>query len=114
MKFISLIFFLIAINVYGQDDCIFDQATQTDEFIKDIEEFKNYSWDDKTKEATIILENGDTLIAQRGGCNHFGISGLLIEKRGVEEPLDQNYIFEKGLWIAQRLFHLTDFQELKE
>lgn len=114
MKYIPLLILLITFQSYGQDDCIFDQSTQTDDFIKNIDEFQNYTWDNSKKEATIFLNNGDTLVAQRGGCIHFGISGTLIQKDSKIESIDQLELFNTGLWIAQRLFNQKDFKELEE
>jgi len=113
MKIFYVLLLLTYSQVYSQDDCIFDQSTQTDEFIKDIKEFHNYTWDDLKKEGTIILDNGDTLIATRGGCDHFGISGTLIQLTSELKTMDQKFIFEKGLWMAERLFDNKDFQQLK-
>jgi hypothetical protein len=85
------------------DDCIFDQSTQTDEFLKGIQELKNYKWDSDLKTATVILENKDTLFIKRGGCNHFGVSA---EFRIVNDTADYSKwsnVFEKVIWIANVL-----------
>ncbi len=95
------------------DDCIFDQATQTDEFVRKVPEFANYTWNSENKEAKIILSNKDTLIAYRGGCYHFALSGTLITK-DLTDLENQDYWLNKALWIAERLFSSKDFQELKE
>lgn len=96
-----------------EEQCIFDQSTQTDEFIRSVPEFSNYNWNKETKQATITLTNGETLIAHRGGCIHFGISGTLISNDTTEfNNLD--YWFNKSLWIAERLFSESDFQIVKK
>ncbi len=96
-----------------EDECIFDQTTQTDDFVKSVAEFSNYSWNSETKEATIILPNAEVLVAHRGGCNHFGISGTLITNDSTNFS-DLDHWFERCLWIAERLFSENDFQSLKK
>ncbi len=114
MRKLFAILLLAPLLAFAQEDeeCIFDQTTQTDEFVKSIPEFSKYSWNNETKEATITLPNNDTLIAQRGGCYHFGISGTLI----TNDPTDFNdfdHWFIRSLWIAKRLFSENDFRTLK-
>lgn len=94
-----------------EDDCPFDLSNQTDDFIKDVPEFSDYVWNSSTKEATIKLPNGDVLIAQRGGCSHFGLSGTLISTDST--PLsNEDYWRKKVLWIAKRIFDETDYSFL--
>jgi len=115
MRVLLLIFLTTPLLIYGQDEeeCIFDQATQTDEFVKSVSEFSNYTWNNESKEATVILPSNETLIAQRGGCYHFGISGTLVTNDRTDfDNLD--YWFEKSLWIAERLFSENDFRTLKK
>jgi hypothetical protein len=86
MKKIIILLLFIPAFLFSQEDeeCTFDQNTQTDKFIKSIPEFSNYKWDNEKKEAIINLKNGSILIARRGGCVHFGVSGELIEKSNQE------------------------------
>ena len=114
MKYLIIALLLVSFKVCGQEDCVFDQASQTDEFIKDIKEFSNYTWNDSTKTATILLNSGDTLFASRGGCNHFALSGTLIQQNQSQFEFNQKRVFEKALWIAERLFDHHDFGELND
>lgn len=110
---ISLILIPFLSLAQEEEECIFDKSTQTDEFIRDIPEFANCTWNDNTKEATITLANGDTLIAHRGGCVHFGISGTLI----TDDTTDFNnldYWFNKSLWIGERIFSEKDLETIKK
>lgn len=91
----------------GEDECIFDVSTQTDDFVKGIAELANYTWDDASKTATILLENGDTLYAQRGGCYHFTYAGRLVT-RDNHEVMDTAFWLNKGKWIADRVFRDYD------
>ena len=112
-----ILFFLLTFSfqaIAQSEDCVFDLSTQTDEFVKNIEGVKNHTWNDEKKEAIILLENGDTLIAHRGGCNHFGISGALSIKDKSLDYIQLDLIIEKGLWIAKNLFNEIDFNELKD
>ena len=95
----------------GSDDCIFDQATQTDEFVRNIPEFADYSWDDSAKTATILLPAGDTLYATRGGCDHFMFIGKLVKKGNDHAIDDQSYWLEQGAWIAKRILPQADYDE---
>lgn len=115
MKKILLVFLIssnLQILAQEDDDCVFDRSTQTDEFIKGIPEFSNYTWNDKTKTAKILLEDGSKLLARRGGCVHFGISGTLVMQDTSRPVSDLDYWFEKAKWIAKRLFHETDYDQL--
>jgi len=112
MKYLIFFLSLISYNTFAQEDCTFDQSTQTDEFIRNIPEFSNYIWNDNKKEATILLENGDTLIAHRGGCVHFGISGDLFVSLDNNENYDLEDWLDKCKWMAKRLFSEYDFEVL--
>ena len=115
MKILITIIILTAIPLFAQQDeeCIFDQSTQTDEFIKTKGVFSNYVWDNDKKEATIVLDNGDVLKARRGGCVHFGMSGELESSDTSVELTDINYWFEKAMWIAQNILDQSDAEHLK-
>jgi hypothetical protein len=114
MKYLTILILLISFQSYGQDDCIFDLKTQTDEFIKSIAEFSNYVWNDSTKTGTITLDNGERLIATRGGCDHFGISGQWIQENNKHSIEELDYWFDKGKWMSKRLMSEVDYSALKE
>ncbi|EPR71061.1 hypothetical protein ADICYQ_0652 [Cyclobacterium qasimii M12-11B] len=97
-----------------EDDCIFDLTTQSDEFIQHIPEFKNYTWNDSTKTATILLQNGDTLYAQRGGCYHFGISGKLVKLNDDHSIDNIDHWLGEAKWISKRILDDSDYQELEQ
>ena len=114
MRKLFAILLLTPLLTFAQEDeeCIFDRATQTDEFVRSVPELSNYTWNNETKEATITLPNNETLVAQRGGCVHFGISGTLITDNETDFD-DLNYWLNRSLWIAERLFSANDFQTVK-
>lgn len=116
MKNILIILLLSSNLIISQntEECTFDQSTQTDEFVKNIPEFSDYSWNNIKKEATITLKNGDNLIAQRGGCVHFGISGELFIKKKQGIIYDKKFWLNKTKWIAKRIFHESDYNILIE
>ena len=97
-----------------EDNCIFDLTTQTDDFLKTIPEFSNYIWNNEQKKATIKLENGNTLIVTRGGCYHFSFYGNLFLSKSELNLNDESEIFKRTLWIADKLFHESDFKLIKE
>lgn len=57
--------------VMVDSNCIFDLATQTDEFIQEVPAFANYVWDPDNKLAVVVLENGEQLSITRGGCDTY-------------------------------------------
>lgn len=96
------------------EECIFDQATQTDEFLKDVNELKGYKWDYTSRTATYILEQGDTLLITRGGCNHFTVSAEFRLTNDKTDYADWNNVFKKALWIADALDNEFYSKELKK
>lgn len=112
---IAFILTLISVSfAFAQEEeCIFDLSTQTDDFLKEKGVFKDYTWDDDKKEATIILDSGDILKAHRGGCVHFGMSGELILKDSVTSIENMDYWLDKATWIAKSLFNEADSEHLK-
>ncbi|MFC6095116.1 hypothetical protein ACFPVY_00525 [Flavobacterium qiangtangense] len=60
----------IAPTVKADDDCVFDNNPQelTKEWLKDVG-IKKFSWDQKNNKA-IVIQNQDTLLLYKGGCNH--------------------------------------------
>lgn len=85
------------------DDCIFDQQTQTDEFLRNIIELSGYYWDKESKTASIILENGDSLLITRGGCYHFGVTAEFRLRNDTTDYSDWTKVYDKVLWIAKVL-----------
>jgi hypothetical protein len=102
------------IKGFSQEDCIFDQATQTDEFLKGIPELENYSWNQETKTATIVFPNQDTLLVQRGGCDHFGVSAEFILRNDPADFRNWDNVFDKVLWIAEILDNEFNFERLRD
>ena len=78
-----------------EDDCIFDVATQTPEFLDGIDQLKNYTWDDNSKTATIPLDNGDTVEITRGGCAHYSFYISL------RSPSDTTALSNTAHWISK-------------
>lgn len=99
------------INYSNDDDCIFDSATQTDEFLQGIPELENYAWNKHINSAKIQLQANETLFITRGGCNHFGISADFYIT-GKEINLEQ--ALKKVIWIAELLNNEFETELLKE
>jgi hypothetical protein len=99
------------INYFKGDDCIFDLATQTDEFLQGIPELENYVWNKHINTGKIQLEGNETLYISRGGCNHFGASADF-HIAGKEINLEQ--ALEKIIWIAELLKDEFEVELLKE
>lgn len=87
----------------NMENCTFDKDTVTATFLKNVPEFKNYTWDDHTKEARIVLANNDSLYIHIGGCMHYGVSATLT-RVGNDKPFtDHEYWLSEAYWIAERV-----------
>lgn len=86
-----------------EEECIFDQDTQTDGFLKGIKEFEGYDWNQKTKSAKIFLDEKWGLIIKRGGCNHFELSVTFIHKGILDFEKNKELIFQKLIWATSLL-----------
>ncbi|MEJ8802713.1 hypothetical protein [Pontibacter sp. H249] len=95
------------------EECIFDQATQTDEFLKEIKELRGYKWDYSSRTATYILETGDTLLLTRGGCYHFTVSAEFRLRNDKTDYSNWSNVYQKSLWIAKALSKEFHYEELK-
>lgn len=93
------------LSLHEQEDCIFDQVTQTDDFLKGIKELETYIWDAETKTAEIVLNDHWSLTIKRGGCDHFEMSANFIYDRilNIEEENDKQQIFDSIIWITSLL-----------
>ena len=105
---------IISEKTKDNQDCIFDQETQTDEFLKGIEELKNYSWNPKTKIATIKISDEETLEIFRGGCDHFSFEAKFIVKKTITFPKDKSLIFSKLLWISKLIYNKSNYEIIKD
>ena len=85
------------------EECIFDQATQTDEFLKQIDELEGYVWNPETKTAEIALDDHRLLTIKRGGCNHFEMSASFKYDRILNIEKDEKQIFDNIIWITSLL-----------
>lgn len=87
------------------EDCIFDQTTQTDDFLREIKALENYVWNSETKTAEIVLNDHWSLIIKRGGCDHFEFSALFVCDRilDINKENDKAIIFNKIVWITSLL-----------
>ncbi len=106
---------LIVVEEQVEDeDCIFDQATQTDEFLKGIKELEGYVWNQETKTAAIRISENETLEIYRGGCDHFGLSiSFKLTGKNVSYPKDREVVFGKLLW-AVKLIKEFDYELIEK
>lgn len=95
------------------EECTFDQSTQTDEFLRDIEELKGYVWDKEKRTATIKLSDTEILKIYRGGCMHFSLSATFVYDRVLDLEKDKKLIFDKIIWISLLLDEF-DGKDIKE
>ncbi|MBL87523.1 MAG: hypothetical protein CMO82_12785 [Winogradskyella sp.] len=90
-------------NQQENEDCIFDQSTQTDEFLKDIKELEGYVWHPDTKMAEIILNKQESLIIKRGGCDVFQFYASFMNEKVLDFEKDKKQIFDSIIWITSLL-----------
>ncbi|MFD0963964.1 hypothetical protein [Pseudofulvibacter geojedonensis] len=77
------------------DMCIFDQSTQTDDFLKGIEELKGYVWDNNSKTAIKELSEDKVISIYREGCDELFLETTIILNNKNEfsnELINQNII----------------------
>ncbi|RNI30024.1 hypothetical protein EFA69_10910 [Rufibacter immobilis] len=96
------------------EECVFDQETQTDEFLKDAKELKGYKWDYGKRTATFLLETGDTLLIYRGGCSHFVVEAEFRLRNDKTDYSNWGNVYKKALWIAKVLENEFDYKALKK
>jgi hypothetical protein len=100
------------INV--EQECIFDQSTQTDAFLKGIKELEDYTWDNESKSTEIVLNDHWFLTITRGGCDHFLLSAEFLYDRNLEFKDNKQEILEKIIWITSLLKEEFEFETIKK
>jgi len=94
-----------------EDDCVFDLTTQNDDFMKEIPDYSNYTWDDESKTATVVFDNNDTIRITMGGCTHYNYYIEFITKTtdslSIKNP---GYGLKIALELAQKVFPKADHQ----
>ena len=96
------------------DNCTFDIKTQDDNFLKNIEELKDYKWDQKNKTATIDIYPNETIKIYRGGCNHFLLKAEFLVPKTFTFEKNKEYIFKRILWISKLIYDDEDFVEIEK
>ena len=96
-----------------EHECIFDQSTQTDAFLKGLKELEDYTWNNESKSAEIVLNDHWSLTITRGGCDHFLLSAEFLYDRNLEFEDNKKVIFEKIIWITSLLKEEFEFESIK-
>lgn len=89
-------------------NCAFDTNTCqfTTEAILKFDPQLDVSYSNKLKQATAVLNNGDTLWLHIGGCNHFSYNAKLSTSIAFT---DTTALTEKAKWLAQTFFEGSGF-----
>ena len=94
----------------AQEECMFDLATQTGEFLQANPKVDHYEWSNEKHEGLVFMKNGDTLEVIRGGCNHF----LFQCSKDLYFPLGESpsneVILDMANQMAQSIFPDSDVQ----
>lgn len=90
-------------SINDNQDCIFDQTTQTDEFLNGVKELSDYEWFPEKKEAEVVLNDHWSLTIKRGGCDHFEMSATFFYDRILDIEKDKKQIFDSIIWITSLL-----------
>lgn len=102
MKLLPILLILIAISVYAEEDCIFDESSY-------IEFINKYSADNRNSKTgpdgrtLLINRNNEEILIKGGGCNHLGMTIELrtkqayTEEQFLEKVLDLSIEF--GNWL---------------
>lgn len=87
------------------NDCVFDTSTFkfTTEAIKNYNPSLRYIWNDETKEATIWINQKDTLNLHIGGCDHFSYAATYSTDETVFET--DSIMMSKIRWLAKSFFN---------
>lgn len=97
-----------------QTDCAFDTSTQTDHFLKGIDDLKGYSWDPKTKTASLRLSKTEVLEIYRGGCDQFSLKATFTVPKTITLEKNQKYIFDKILWISELVYDKSEYEIIEK
>jgi hypothetical protein len=96
------------------EQCEFDMKLQTDAFLKDKPQYSPYKWNNKVKEAKILLNEKDTLTIHRGGCHYFELSINLKTLSQKNDINDSTFWFNAALNYAKDFFDKGDYELLKK
>ncbi len=88
-------------------DCLFRVDTISDYFLKNQSEFKSYTWNEKSKEAKVLLTSGDSLYVHITGCNSISADAKLTRLKDKTPFTDSEHWFEEAMWIAT---HVDGFE----
>lgn len=100
---------------HASDDCIFDQSTQTDDFLSELKTKSCfYDWNNDSKTATLVLCDGDTLIIKRGGCYDYGVSAEIIMPNVGFDFEDLSSITKPILWLVDNLKSEFDHTKIQD
>lgn len=99
---LSLLFLLLVVfhQVSAQDsDCIYDSTSITPEFLENIGNIHSYKWFEETKEATILMNNGEYIHFKKWACDSYGME---LKKVTVVPLLSEN----------KSIFYVNSFEQL--
>lgn len=99
-------------NQEKEEDCIFDQETQNDDFLKGISELKGYVWNQEKRTATLKISEKETLKIFRGGCDHFSLSATFLVPKEITFQKNEKYFLSRILWISKLIYHKTEFEAI--
>lgn len=101
------------VNEENLSGCIFDIDNQTDDFLKGIDLFKGYVWDDEEKTATLKLESGEVVKIHKGGCDYFSVS-TTIEVIGDMKSFTMEHFIKHFHNIASKLPKDFKYDDVKK
>lgn len=97
-----------------EEECIFDQSSQTDDFLKGIKELEGYVWFDEKKKAELVLNDHWSLSIKRGGCDHFELSVEFLYDRVLDFEENKKEILGKIIWITTILNDEFESEKIKK
>ena len=101
--------------MFGQDDCVFSEASISDEFLKESEVINSYSWDSEKNMGQAILKNGGTLNINKWACHHYGLSASMLLPKEPNFIRDwENYVCELSKLVNSKLAHKMLLSKLEE
>lgn len=92
-----LLFNISCSNAQDQDDCVFDPESVNEVFLKENPSVQSYHWDDKSKQATVLMKSGEIAFVKKWACTSYGMEA----KQVFFENRSFNY--QSELWIDKLL-----------
>lgn len=86
-----------------QEECIFDESSITDDFLRNNSEIQSYKWFDDIKVATVFMKTGEYVFIKKWACMSYGTEAkkIIMFPAEIDESI---YIWRDNLLLFGRQF----------